>query len=216
MMSDTLRKRGRDSEAQPDSIDDREPKRFHGEETDRFLHLLQLDPTLAEDQEEEECAPSEELVNVVMKSLEEEIAATSSTSYRSSNSGNNSATCDISSNREGQTLDTDSGIDLCYLLEASDDELGIPPSPVLDLKEQICLSPKEASKGLSESTDLKSLGENWHFEDDFEIYQQLPVYENAWDASQLQDCMNRDFVSQYMLFEGDFSEAWRLETAGGM
>jgi len=68
MMSDTLRKRGRDSEAQPDSIDDREPKRFHGEETDRFLHLLQLDPTLAEDQEEEECAPSEELVNVVMKS----------------------------------------------------------------------------------------------------------------------------------------------------
>jgi len=215
MMSDTLRKRGRESEAQPNSIYVREPKRFHGEETDRFLRLLQLDPTLTDDEQEEECAPSEELINGVIKSLEEEIAATCSTSYRS-NSGDKSAAADISSSPEGQTVDADSGIDLCYLLEALDDDFGIPPSPVLDLKEEACLSPKEPFEGLWESSDLKFLGENWHFEDDFENFQQFAEYENAWNASQLQDYMNRDFVSQGMLFEGDFSETWRLETAVGM
>jgi hypothetical protein len=215
MMSDTLGKRGRESESQPDSIYVREPKRFHGEETDRFLHLLQLDPTLAADEQEEECAPSEELVDGVMKILEEEIAATCSTSYRS-NSGDKSALPDISGSHESRTVDADSGIDLCYLLEASDDDLGILPSPVLDLKEEACLSPKEPFEGLWETSDLKSLGENWHFEDDFENFQQFALYENSWNASQLQDYWNRDFVSQGMLFEEDFSETWRLETAGGM
>jgi len=214
-MSDTFRKRGRESEAQPESIYVREPKRFHGEETDRFLYLLQLGPNLADDEQEEECSPSEELVNGVIKSVEEEIAATCSTSCRS-NSLDNSAAPDISSSREGQTVDADSRIDLCYLLEASDDDLGIPPSPVLDLKEEACLSPKEPFEGLWESSDLKFLGENWHLEDDFENFQHFAEYENAWNASQLQDYMNRDFVSQGMLFEGDFSETWRLETAVGM
>lgn len=64
--------------------------------------------------------------------------------------------------------------------------------------------------------DLKSLCENWHFEDDFEFYQQFAVYEDAWDASQLEDYMNRDFISKGMLLDGDFSSAWRLETAGGL
>ena len=52
-MSQTLRKHFRDPEVFPESMDVREPKRFYGEETDWFLHLLQLDQTLAE--EEEEC-----------------------------------------------------------------------------------------------------------------------------------------------------------------
>jgi hypothetical protein len=69
-----------------------------------------------------------------MRSLEEEIAATCSTSYLPSNSEDNSAASDIFSGQESQTLDYDSGVDLSYLLEASDDDLGIPPSPVLDLK----------------------------------------------------------------------------------
>lgn len=195
-----------------DSIDVQEPKRFHGEETDEFLQLLQLDKTLT-DEEEEESAPSEELVEGVMRSLEEEIGVTCSTSYPSSTSGDNSVASNISSGHEGETLSSDSVFDLCYLLEASDDELGIPPSPVQDLKYEICLSPKETAEGLLDSQDLKSLSENWHFEDDFENYQQFALYEEAWNASQLRDYMPRDFESQGLLFDGDFSESWRLETA---
>lgn len=214
-MSEALRKRGRETDALLDSIDVGEPKRFHPEETDRFHHLLQLDKTLS-DEDEEDCAPSEELVNGIMKSLEEKIAAVSSTSYNSSISGDNSVAVDISGGDEGQTRDSNSGDHLCYLLEASDDELGIPPSPGLDLKHEVCQSPKKTSDGLSDIMDLKSLCENWHFEDDFEFYQQFAVYEDAWDASQLEDYMNRDFISKGMLLDGDFSSAWRLETAGGL
>ena len=76
-----------------------------------------------------------------------------------------------------------SGFDLCYLLEASDDELRIPPNPVLDIKDEDGLSTKETSKDLLASLDLKSLGENWHFEDDFQNYQQIAVYEDFWNPS---------------------------------
>ena len=76
-----LRKRDREPEALPDSIDVREPKRFHGEETDRFLHLLQFHETLA-DELEEEFSPSEELVNRLMRSLEEEIGVACSSSKK--------------------------------------------------------------------------------------------------------------------------------------
>lgn len=216
MMSEALGKRCREPEALLDSSDAGEPKRFHCEETDRFLQLLQLDKTLSDD-DDEEGAPSEELLNGIMRNLEEEIAATCSTSYHSSNSGDNSVATDISSRHEGETPDSDSGDDLCYLLEASDDELGIPRSPVLDLKQEICQSPKKTSDGLSDITDLKSLCENWHFEDDLEFYQQLAVYEDAWDASLMEDYINRDFLSQGMLFcTGDSFTAWKLETADAM
>jgi len=214
-MCETLRKRGPDSEVPLDSIDVREPKRFHREETDRFLDLLQLDKTLS-DVDEEECALSEELVNGVMRSLEEEIAETCSTSYHLSSSGDNSAAPDISSGHEGQTRDSDSGIDLCYLLEASDDELGIPPSPVLDPNKEVCLSTKESSEGLLDNPFLQSLGGNWHFEDNFDMYQHFKLYEDTWHDSQLQDYMSRDLVNHGMLFDGDLSAPWRLETAGGI
>lgn len=215
-MSQTLRKREREPEALPDSIDAGEPKRFHGEETEQFLYLQQLDKTLADGDEEEECPPSEDVVNGVMRSFEEEIAATCSTSHLFSNSQNNSAASDIFSSQEIQTLDSGSGFDLCYLLEASDDDLGIPPSPILDLEQEVYLSPKETSEGLSENPYLKSFGENWHLEDTFDNYQQFALYEDSWDASQLQDHMNRDSMIQRMLFDGDSSVAWRLETAAGM
>lgn len=210
-MSQTLRKRCREPEVLPESMDVREPKRFYGEETERFLHLLQLDETLVD--EEEECALSEELVNGVMRSLEEEIS-TSST-YRSSNIGENSAAHDISGGDEGQTRDSNSGDHLCYLLEASDDELGIPPSSVPVLKGEDCLCRKETSEGLLVNQNLKFLGENWHFEDDFENYQQFGLYENFSDAIQFEDYLSRDFVSPTMLFDVDFS-TWELETASGM
>jgi len=204
IMSQTLRKRGREPEALMDAVDVQEPKRFHGEETDRFLHLLQLEKTLADDEEEEECFHSEELVERVMRSLEEEIGVTISTRYPSSSSRNNSVAFNVSSGQEGQTLDLDSVFDPCYLVEAaSDDKLAIQPSPVLDLKYEVCLSPKETSESLPESGDLKSLAENWHFGDDFENYQQFGLYEDSWDVSQLRDYMNRDFVSLGLVFDGE-------------
>jgi len=205
-MYETLRKRGREPEALADAIDVREPKRIHSEETERFLCLLQLDKTL-DDDEDEECAPNEELVNVVMRSLEEEIAPTSSTYNPSSDSEYNSAASDISRSYERQNLDSDAKVDLCHLLEASDDDLGIPPSPALDLKDEVCVSTKETFEVLWKNQDLKSLGENWLSEDDFVNHQQLALYEDAWDESQLQDYMNRNFVDQDMFFYCDFSEA---------
>lgn len=200
-MSQTLTKRGREPEDLLASTDVQKPKRFHGEETDRFCHLLQ---------EEEECAPSEEVVNGIMRSLEEEISATCFTSYVSTNSGDNSASSDISSGQEGETLASISDIDLFYLLEASDDELtGIPLSPVLDFTDEVRQSPKATAEGLLENSDLTSFDEIWHFDDNFQNYQQFALHEDAREESELQDYLNGDFVSQ----DGDFSAAWTLETA---
>nr|ADE76870.1 unknown [Picea sitchensis] len=211
-MSQTLRKRGREPEALPDSTDVRESKRFNGQETDPFCHSPLLGEVAAA---EEECAPVEDFGCGAMRSLEEEISATSSTFFVP-NSVYDSANSDISSGHEFQTLVSESWIDLCYLLEASDDELGIPPSPVLDLKDEVCQSRKDilTTEGFWENPGLNCLGENKLFKDDFVNNHEFELYEDACDASQLQDYMNRDFVSQDILFGGDFSAAWTLETAG--
>ena len=128
-----------------------------------------------------------------------------STFYHNSSSADNLAADDIISGQESQSQGLDSGDNLCYLLEASDDELGIPPSPFRHLQDELCQSLRATSDGLSKSADLKSICENWHFEDDFENYQQFSVYEDAWDASQLQDYMNIEFFSQGMLFDAAFA-----------
>ena len=159
MVSNKLRKCGREPEAPLDSVDAGDPKRFHSEETDGFLYLLEVDKILSEDAEEE-CAPNEELLNGVMRILEEENAATCSTFYHNSSSADNLAADDIISGQESQSQGLDSGHNLCYLLEASDDELGIPPSPVLHLQDELCQSLRATSNGLSESADLKSICEN--------------------------------------------------------
>ena len=88
-------------------------------------------------------------------------------------------------------------------------QLGIPPSSVLDLKAgEVSLSTKETSERLLVSPDLKSVRENWHFEDDFQNYELLAVYEDPWDENQLlQDYMSTDFVSESMLFDGGLSAA---------
>lgn len=210
-MSQLLRKRSGEAEGPSDYIEVQEPKRFHGEEREQFLQLVQLDQTLADD--EVECAYSEELVNGVMRSLEEDIAATCCTSNPVFNSTENSVAFDISIGNEDQIRDSD---DLCYLLEASDDELGIPPSPALMLKDEVCISSKETWDGLSENCNLKSLGGNWHFEDDFENYQQFALYEKLSDTLQLEDYMDRDFLGQPMIFDGDFPTTWELETCSSM
>lgn len=213
-MCQTLGKREREPEFLQDSIGVGHRKRFHGKETDGFLS--QLDKTLTEGEEEEECSPNEEAVNGLMRILEEEIGTPSSTSYLPSNSEENSAASYTFSSHESQTLGSDMGIDLSYLLEASDDDLGIPPSPVLELNDEIFPSPNQTTEGLSENAYLKSLGEDWLFDDKFDNFPQLTLYEDSWDASQLEDYMNIDFVSQSMLFDWDASVLCRLETAGGL
>jgi hypothetical protein len=198
MDSQTPRKCGHEPEAFPDSIYVSQSKRFHSEETYRFVHLLQLDKIVAD--EEDKYAPIEQLVSGIMRNLEEEIAATCSSFILPSIFVDNAATTsNIYRDHEGQTLDSDAWFDLSYLVNASDDELGIPPSSALDLKDEVCLSQKKTSAALSENPDLKSLCENWQFEDGFENYQQLisPVmglYEDACNANQLQDYKNIDFI----------------------
>lgn len=193
-MSQTLRKRGREPENLLDSLDIWESKRFKGEETDQFSHLTLLTETLAE---EAECATY--------------------SSFLAAITGDNLAASDISGGHECQTLVSESGIDLCYLLEASDDELGIPPSSVLDVKDEVCQSGKEislTSEGFWENPDLNCLGENKLFQNNFENNLEFQLFDDAnCDASRLQDFTNRDFVSQEILFGGDFSAAWILETA---
>lgn len=208
-MSDTLRKRGREPEVLLDSIEVRDSKRFNGEETDLFRPLPLLDKTLPE----EKAACNEDIANGIMRSVEEEISA--STFYGPIAVDNSSAS-DIFGGYEGQSLVSDSGIDLCYLLEASDDDLGIPSGPVLDFKDEVSQFPKEtlSAEGLSKNPDLKCQGEDWDFENEFENHQKFELFEDSWDARETQDYMNRDFVSQDMYFDDDFSAAWTSETAG--
>lgn len=188
------RKRHREPEVLADSVGVGERKRFHSEEVDRFLHVLQLDQSFAND-DDEEFASSGELLNEVMRSLEKGIAATCS----------NSAGPDITSGHEGQTLHSDSAVNLSYLMEASDEELGIPPIPVLDFKKDVCQSSKDIFEDLMKDSTLKSIGENWYLEKDFQNYEQSILYGNSLDEIQLDDYVNRDFISQTMLIEGDFS-----------
>jgi len=72
---------------------------------------------------------------------------------------------------------------------------------------EVCQSTKETSE---------SLWENWHFENNFEEYQPFALYDNAWDAIEIEDYIKIYFVSQAMSFDGDFSAAWRLENARDM
>lgn len=211
-MFDIHRKRGGELEAPPNSTEVRESKRFKGEETDLSSEFSQLDRfTLAE---EEAAASSEDLVSGVMRTLEEDISATCSTLY-SLIPVDNSWAFDISCGCEGQTLVSDSGIDLSYLLEASDDDLGIPSGPVLDLKDdEVCQFLWETSpaQGLSENPGLNYVSQNWSFEDEVENDHRCVLYEYTWDYSQVVDYMNRDSINQGMFFEEDFSAAWILET----
>lgn len=125
----------------------------------------------------------------------------------------NSAASDISIGHAGQTLALGSGFDLCYLVEASEDDLGIPPIPYLNCKDEFCQFPKKTSEGLWEIPDLQYLGENWPFEGDFENYQHVAAYENVWYASQH---YIRNLTCPAMLFDADLPAPCRLESGSGM
>lgn len=138
-------------------------------ETTPFRHLLLLDKTLTA--ADEECASSEDCVHGVMKILDEEISTTCTTFY-SPISGDNSLVLDIYSGHGRQSVFLDhSEMDLCYLLKASEHELGIPSSPVVGIF---------TTKGLCENSDLKFHVENWDFDDKFENYQQFLCLMMPW------------------------------------
>eukprot|EP01018_Ginkgo_biloba_P025657 Gb_16121 [translate_table: standard] len=221
-MSGLGKKRSRESETVVNSTSSEdnecaETKRFHGltggETNHQFLHLLEDMDSVENSLEEDHTPADEELVYGVMRSLEQEIGvAKSSTSSEESQyvlSRDNSVVSDVSSD---QSHGFDYGVDLGYLLEASDDELGIPPSPILDLKDQVCCSKDSSLPELSELQNV-CLDGNWHFEDEFANYNLYEFGDALMDANQLQEYTMREFISPS---EGDYSVPWRLETAGGM
>ncbi|GLJ34306.1 hypothetical protein SUGI_0689450 [Cryptomeria japonica] len=77
-------------------------------------------------------------------------------------------------------------IDVGYLLRASDDELGLPPSPLLNSDAQPSSSLNESCASclvFPQNAELKSFLCNWQFEDDFVDYTQFSkdAAATAWD-----------------------------------
>ncbi|GLJ07836.1 hypothetical protein SUGI_0075200 [Cryptomeria japonica] len=214
-MSGVMKKRSREEESLENS-----PKRFHGRTEEQNLHTLE-DFELAEDfqETEEKCSVSEEAVSEVLRGLEEEIGVMSSSTSDQGLSGS-SREDDYSSLASDMTSGygaSEGSIDLCYLVGASDDELGIPPTPLFSSEDhggQAGFPSEEDDSGFSsdfvENGELKGFLEKWHFEDDFVDCAQFSFIEHAaasaWD----------DVVSQGLFVDEDYSQSWGLETAGDL
>ncbi|KAH9312566.1 hypothetical protein KI387_027601, partial [Taxus chinensis] len=198
IMSAMLKKRSREDEPLLNSS-----KRFHGETQQQSLHFFEDIVFVDEIQQEE-------AISGVIRSLGEEIGVSScSTFYRdfSEISSDGSVASDMIS----AFGTTDGVIDLDYLLGASDDDLGIPPSPIAtvdgqaeetsSLKEKGC----DSSLDFAQSAEIKGFTENWQFEDIFLDYSQFAVYEDTVS----------DVVNLEAFFDGDYSasSSWDLETA---
>ncbi|GLJ07829.1 hypothetical protein SUGI_0074960 [Cryptomeria japonica] len=185
-MSGQLKKRSREEEFLPDS-----PKRFHCEAELQILDLLE-----DKIQQEEKYKPSEEMVNGVMRSLEKEIGV----KICSGLTKNDSVASDLTSRYEIEGGDCGK-IDLDYLLAASDDELGIPPSP-LRISEEKQYHSTLLSSDFKENLEPKGFVDNWNFNDDWVDSKQFSEFVDplAWDA-----------LTPGPSIEGNFSVPWRLE-----
>ncbi|KAH9312560.1 hypothetical protein KI387_027595 [Taxus chinensis] len=202
-----LAKRSREDEAPQDSV-----KRFRGDTEKQLLCLFQEIESADKLQVEESFGPSDDVVNQVMRSLEEEIGITASCSTSYEGFGDSFAlkrddtvASDVTSRYEIQSPDYGE-IDLDYLLGASDDDLGIPPSPLQNLGNQTLLSLPEdegfrLSLDSSENAEQKGFVDNWHYDDsDFVDYTQI-------------DTAAFHIVTEGTSIDGDYSAPWRLETA---
>ncbi|KAH7516544.1 uncharacterized protein LOC107429425 [Ziziphus jujuba] len=139
----------------------------------------------------------------VMKSLEEEISAT--TSCSASPASAPVPVVDL-------TSDTgESQPELGYLLEASDDELGLPPS--INSSDEECK--KDETELVGVSTDSSVIGELWGFDD------HIPSYDSFGLGVGDNYNSNNDYVAFDGLFgysdvyfdSSDFAEiSWRSET----
>ena len=153
--------------------------------------------------------PSTQDLDSVMKSLEEEISAAScSVTPMPSPPGAELATARVTV----VDLTSDSGEsppDLGYLLGASDDELGLPPS---NSSEEAL---KEETELVRVSSESSGIGEFWGFDD------QIPSYGTFELGSGDKFNENNDYVAFDGLFgysdvyfeSSDFSDpSWRSET----
>ncbi|XVE85939.1 hypothetical protein DITRI_Ditri17bG0132200 [Diplodiscus trichospermus] len=178
------KKRARDESAGSD-LDSADAKRLR----DDLLDFLDDSDSLPVDQD----------LASVMRSFEEEISAAISTST-------------VSAPQVDLTSDSgDSQPDLGYLLEASDDELGLPPPSGTTAASEDIRS--EGTELVRVDSDSSGIGELWGFED------QIPNYDSFEIG--IGDSYNGDHVAYDGLFEypyvyDDSSEysglLWRPET----
>eukprot|EP00252_Welwitschia_mirabilis_P014003 TRINITY_DN31006_c0_g1_i1.p1 TRINITY_DN31006_c0_g1~~TRINITY_DN31006_c0_g1_i1.p1 ORF type:complete len:194 (-),score=38.23 TRINITY_DN31006_c0_g1_i1:294-875(-) len=188
-----LGKRNRDAE--PDA-EPRETKlkQEQSSAADEFLHLLDND---------DEINASEEDVSGVMRSLEQEICSTSSGSVPEEGLG--SEILGSGSETENQGKGWSSGVDLGYLLEASDDELGIGPAPKeedldipVSVAQETAILSGDAAPSVENQT-LKNIAENWSLEDEVWNYNEhVGVFgDTPWDLGPV--------GGQSLPFDGDLS-----------
>ncbi|XP_004497099.1 uncharacterized protein [Cicer arietinum] len=139
--------------------------------------------------------PSTQELDSVMKSLQEEISASSSppSSLRlTSDSGESQA-------------------QIGYLLEASDDELGLPPPGNPSVQE----GKKEETELGRVLSDSSGIGELWEFEnqilsyDSFELGTGFGSYENITENAAFDGIFN---YSDVYYDTNDFSDPWRHGT----
>lgn len=203
------RKRGREENDELSSCDVSEAKRFNGltAQGEELLHLLEdMDPN-----DEKTLEDSEGLVEGVIRSLEEEIGVHPSCSTDS-----------LDENIEledfllaGNSLDTN--VELGYLLEASDDELGIPPTLTGVPEDQS--SSEESCADILDSPAVENeyYGDLWQFEDEVPGYDLLG-FGYGFDVSRFNDTEGKDFVvNNGMLFEhSDVDQPRRQEATCGI
>ncbi|KAM0961366.1 hypothetical protein ACFX15_020207 [Malus domestica] len=163
--------------------------------------------------------PTAQDLDSVMKSFEEEIAAATNSCRSSPRPASDTEQASETDPASVPVVDLtsesgESNPDLGYLLEASDDELGLPPSENFS---------DEAAKGgenelVRVSSDLSGADDLWRFDDP------VPSYDSLFLGSQ--DKINfHDSGSEYDAFDGlfgnndvyfdsaDYGEfSWRFET----
>eukprot|EP00252_Welwitschia_mirabilis_P001553 TRINITY_DN11427_c0_g1_i1.p1 TRINITY_DN11427_c0_g1~~TRINITY_DN11427_c0_g1_i1.p1 ORF type:complete len:204 (+),score=37.44 TRINITY_DN11427_c0_g1_i1:769-1380(+) len=183
------------------------PKRLESA-ADEFLQILEDD---------EEVSASEEDVEGVMKTLEQEIGSVSASSV-----------VETENEVEKKSLSLGDGAELGFLLEASDAELGIGPVSLngvssneevfqaISVPTSVSLSEDEfriqGSGSFAGNQSVKSIAENWNLEDEFWNYNdQISAFgDAAWEFGGV--------GGQNLPFDGDLSASvgLRMETAAGL
>ncbi|XP_044492717.1 uncharacterized protein LOC123216350 [Mangifera indica] len=158
--SNNIQKRVRD-DASEYELDPPEAKRLRDDLLSRFLDESDPDPAIED-------------LDSVMKSFQEEISALSDSTVE---------IVDVTSSDSG-----DSQPNLGFLLEASDDELGLPPSSTLSFEEAKI---EEANEFVRVSYESSEVGDLWAFED------HIPSY----DSFEL-GISDIDNIGEYVGFDG--------------
>lgn len=196
-MSETERyKRSREEEGEEEDVFCDKRLRGLTAEEEELLHLLE---------EVDSCGEkNEDLVNGVMKSLEEEIGV-GLTAEVSNTSCSEGSEVDSSDN-----CSPESRIDLDYLLEASDDELGIPPTVDNSSDEGCCRdileNPSAPARGEYEGLALWPLEEYGPLEFEYDV--------NRFNELEAESGEVENPSPEYLLFEySDVDQSWRREPA---